>query len=858
MTKAPRPQVVMIVGMHRSGTSAVGRLLEGLGFDFGSNLMEGITNINDKGFWEDKEVVALNEHIFEILQSSWFDFERLPGKWWEEDRIKELVGIAETWFDESFAGDRPVAFKDPRLCRLLPFWKRVFLGRDIEPHVLFVIRHPAEVAASLKERDSFSLQVGYLLWLTYVIDALYYSRNLELTILDYDDLIQHPENRIKQLVKADLVSISGLYTEKISEIAQQTLEPDSKHQHVHDVLSQGEVQGDVQALAHELYDVLRNSTVDEAKSVADKYRKRQYRLLDHHKEVLLALKAAVARQVEINHQLFEVGSGHSQALSVIHDKDKQLEENKTFIEKCLAEIGSKESQLALTRQELERNQARIVEQEALLQKNTALWDKFEELQQVIHGNELELSESLAYIEKCEAWIGELNLISEDYQRLLGEQREYVGRCEARIREQDQWLSENADYIAKCEARIKEQDAGLAENRDYIQRCEARVREQDHGMHIRDQMLGERLDRIHQLEASVRELQATVEKQQGEFDNATRVTRERNAWLEQRIQDIEAELKATQLTLDEKLTYLKQCEVYIAEQDQALEEQGKQINDFGNTLARLTQQLADEATQYSAGLQERQQVIAERDNALLARQQEVADCRDEIAQLDAELHRQVQAHNEQQALASTLTHEVAKLQQVLQAREQDLKLKNQRIQSQDKQLDDLRAELARIQSQLATQENCNRGLEVDLQQRATTLIERDKTIRELELTRTTLQQQLALAHAAVEDKTNMLQIVDSQREQLEKALAALNADLAERTVSIVNLQQDVERLQQLDNLSKQRAAMQKKQIDTLRSHVAALESEEVALKAQLEARQQELQRYRSYRVVKLIDKFTEVE
>ena len=56
--------VVMIVGMHRSGTSAAGQLLENLGFDFGNNLLEGIDNINNRGFWEDREVVALDEHIF--------------------------------------------------------------------------------------------------------------------------------------------------------------------------------------------------------------------------------------------------------------------------------------------------------------------------------------------------------------------------------------------------------------------------------------------------------------------------------------------------------------------------------------------------------------------------------------------------------------------------------------------------------------------------------------------------------------------------------------------------------------------------------------------------------------------------
>lgn len=329
-TKKQKP-VVMIVGMHRSGTSAVGQLLENMGFDFGGNLLEGIDNVNNRGFWEDREVLALDEHIFELLHASWFDFERLPGKWWEDQRIKDLLGVAQTWFMENFDGERPVGVKDPRFCRLLPFWKRVFTSIDVPVHVLLVFRHPAEVAASLRQRDSFSLQVGYLLWLTYTIDALYYSRNMDVSLLPYDLLLNDPEKTIKNLKDVSFASID-LPPTHVGDLVKITIDTESRHQKADAVVFDGEVQDDVQMLAHELYAQLLQSDAEAAKLLADKYRKRLYRLLDHHKGVLSALQATVRKQVEINQKLSEVGSGHSHALAVIHDKDKQLEENKNFIE----------------------------------------------------------------------------------------------------------------------------------------------------------------------------------------------------------------------------------------------------------------------------------------------------------------------------------------------------------------------------------------------------------------------------------------------------------------------------------------------------------------------------------------------
>ena len=777
MTEDRRPpeSVCIIVGMHRSGTSSIGRLMESVGFEFGDNLLEGIDSINDRGFWEDRDVVALNEHIFQLYGSNWFDFERLPGKWWEDSKIKDLVGVAETWYQEGFSHDKPVAVKDPRFCRLLPFWKRVFLGMGIRPHILFVIRHPAEVASSLKRRDGFSLQVGYLLWLAYVIDGLYYSRNLELTIVDYQSLLAHPERVANRLAKADAASIHGLSEKELLTLVKENLDVESRHQRVDNVFTRGEVQGDVQSLAHELYDVLLHATADEAKAVADKYRKRFYRLLDHHKEVLSALQATVNKHVETNQKLTEIGSGHSYALSVIQDKDKQLEENKDFIAKCLAEIGNKDSQLALTQQELERSQLRIGEQEILNKKNVALWDRFEELQQLVHGRELRLSESLTYIEKCEAWISELNLLSEDYQRILSEQRDYIARCEARIREQDQWLADSSSYIGKCEARIREQDGGLAENRDYIAGCETRIRELDEIALGRDHLLAERLDKISGYDRRMVELEQLLVDKQTTFDSEYETVCKQQTELQDR----------------------------CADYDKVVQEQASKIVEIQNELQRCHERIREQ----EGVAKNRELVLTEMKQQIESLQTNLADERKKVDQSGAA------------------------------------------VQNLNKQLLEKTTAIQQREANIAAQENTLHANAAEIEKYKVSIADMEKQIADL----------LQLKDRHEGEIANHLADISSNQQHihdLEVVVASLKSDIQALAADKENLAAEISRMQQLELLNKQRIALQKKQIDGGKSHTAALESELVAINAQMQNIQQELERYRSYRVVKLIDKFAD--
>ncbi|PZR23698.1 MAG: sulfotransferase family protein, partial [Azospira oryzae] len=64
-------KLVIVLGMHRSGTSAITRGLKVIGVELGDRLEPPAAGINDKGYWEDMDLVALNVEMLDVCGRSW-------------------------------------------------------------------------------------------------------------------------------------------------------------------------------------------------------------------------------------------------------------------------------------------------------------------------------------------------------------------------------------------------------------------------------------------------------------------------------------------------------------------------------------------------------------------------------------------------------------------------------------------------------------------------------------------------------------------------------------------------------------------------------------------------------------------
>lgn len=181
-------KALIVLGMHRSGTSALTRVLNLLGVELGRNLMPP-DDRNPRGYWEHLAIYHNHEMMLNSMGRVWHSLFPFPKAWWLDPVIasyqERLAGIIRAEFSQA----RLWGFKDPRLCRLMPAWHSIFSDVGCDPHFIYMIRRPEEVAESLHRRDGFSREKCFRLWLLHGLDAEKESRAYPRIFVTYDELL---------------------------------------------------------------------------------------------------------------------------------------------------------------------------------------------------------------------------------------------------------------------------------------------------------------------------------------------------------------------------------------------------------------------------------------------------------------------------------------------------------------------------------------------------------------------------------------------------------------------------------------------------------------------------------------------
>jgi len=257
LTPENQQKVVVVLGMHRSGTSAVARVLNLLGVDLGSSLMPPAPS-NVTGFWEHSEIVGINEKILEALGSDPFDPRYLSDNWKQPheqiDQFKQL--IFET-IKKEFSSSSLWGIKDPRMCRLLPLWKPIFKRFNCQPLFVIVIRNPKEVAESLKMRDGLSIPLSYFLWMRYMMQAELDTRGEKRVFINYENLLAD----WKTVMSHISINLQLAWPKKYLDVESE-VNDFLKSELRHHVASEGDIEtGDILSnFVHKIYSVLLQMT----------------------------------------------------------------------------------------------------------------------------------------------------------------------------------------------------------------------------------------------------------------------------------------------------------------------------------------------------------------------------------------------------------------------------------------------------------------------------------------------------------------------------------------------------------------------------------------------------------------------
>jgi hypothetical protein len=221
---------LLVLGMHRSGTSALTGVLSKLGFDLPATLLPANAN-NTQGYFESGEIYRLNNAILELGGSAWYDPRLISPAWqagpWLNTFRENALSLLRSELGESSC----FVLKEPRMCRLMGFWLPVLEEFGAEVCAAHIIRNPWEVANSLQKRNKMPLLLGVLCWMGHVLAAEASTRQLRRSFVSYAGVLGHWEATCSKVFEQIGFGLGRISAQKRAEIGA-FVDPGSRHSSV--------------------------------------------------------------------------------------------------------------------------------------------------------------------------------------------------------------------------------------------------------------------------------------------------------------------------------------------------------------------------------------------------------------------------------------------------------------------------------------------------------------------------------------------------------------------------------------------------------------------------------------------------
>jgi hypothetical protein len=183
-----RRTAYLVLGMHRSGTSAMTQLLALAGANLPQNVMPGDEH-NAKGYFEPWKIAIFDDERLRAAGTAWDDVFVFPFRALSAGDEGEWLERAKQLFREEYRDLRYPLLKDPRVSILTPLWRRALDEMDIGARCVIPVRDPLAVAGSLSRRNGFPVEKSVLLWSAYMLAAEAHTRDLPRAFVSYDALL---------------------------------------------------------------------------------------------------------------------------------------------------------------------------------------------------------------------------------------------------------------------------------------------------------------------------------------------------------------------------------------------------------------------------------------------------------------------------------------------------------------------------------------------------------------------------------------------------------------------------------------------------------------------------------------------
>ncbi len=188
---------VLVLGMHRSGTSALAGALETMGFEVGpADDVMPADDGNPEGYFELLSVVHANDELLAHFGGRWDSPRAFTTEWESDEVVLDFVRTGRAALSELFASEKYL-LKDPRISILLPVWRQITNDKTC---AVLIVRDPLEVAASLTRRNGLPTLTGLALWSVYNRTMFNDLHGARVHVCNYADLVESPVEVLTDIV----------------------------------------------------------------------------------------------------------------------------------------------------------------------------------------------------------------------------------------------------------------------------------------------------------------------------------------------------------------------------------------------------------------------------------------------------------------------------------------------------------------------------------------------------------------------------------------------------------------------------------------------------------------------------------
>ena len=627
--------------MHRSGTSALTGVLASLGCDLPNTLMEADSN-NSMGYWESTEIANLNDEILDSAGSSWDDWEAFNPEWYASVVAEDFRGRAHAVLGNEFENSLLFVLKDPRICRLLPFWKEALDRIGAVPVVALPVRNPLEVAESLRVRDKIDTSIGVLIWLRNVLDAEAGSRGSPRAFIRYSDLLTNWKSLATRLGSELEVAWPRQSTTTELEI-ESFVAPAIRH-HAYD---DARVQDDplISRWVKTVFEILNRWAVGEVQR-ADAGALDSVRLAFNDSVQNFSRPIAISRRVmQINREYeTQVRTLDSTARSLeeaVGARDRQIADLDRAVRERDQHISDQDTRLASMGETLSERDAEVADRDSRLAS----------MSEALSGRDAEVADRDGRIASLNETLSERDAEVADRDSRLASMSEALSGRDAEVADRDGRIASLNETLSERDAEVADRDSRLASMSEALSGRDAEVADRD--------------GRIASLNETLSERDAEVADRDSRLASMSEALSGRDA----EVADRDGRIASLNETLSERDAEVADRDSRLASMSEALSGRDAEVADRDGRIASLNETLSGR----DAEVADRDGRIASLNETLSERDAEVADRDGRIASLSETL-------SGRDAQVAELNHRLESLEAAINQRDRAIVERDSQIES----------------------------------------------------------------------------------------------------------------------------------------------------------------------------------